>query len=71
MDGMDWLVAEQTLEEELLIERHCRSVQDLKDIEIVQRMCISLIRQNSFQQKLLAQAVNRIAYLETQLICEE
>lgn len=68
---MDWLVAEQTLEEELLIERHCRSVQDLKDIEIVQRMCISLIRQNSFQQKLLAQAVNRIAYLETQLICEE
>lgn len=71
MDGMDWLVAEQTLEEELLTERYCRSVQDLKDIEVVQKMCISLIRQNSFQQKLLTQAVNRIAYLETQLICEE
>lgn len=71
MDGMDWLVAEQTLEEELLTERYCRSVQDLKDIEVVQRMCISLIRQNSFQQKLLTQAVNRIAYLETQLTCEE
>ena len=68
---MDWLVAEQTLEEELLTERYCRSVQDLKDIEVVQKMCISLIRQNSFQQKLLTQAVNRIAYLETQLICEE
>jgi len=71
MNEMDWMIAKQTLEEELVMERQCRSVNETKDFREVQRLCIALIRQNWHQSKLLSQAVGRIAEMDGQSICSE
>ncbi len=71
MDDMKWMIAEQTLHEELMMERSVRSIYNTEDIEEVQGLCASLVRQNWHQRKLLGQAVSRIADMDAQLACLE
>lgn len=71
MDDMKWMIAEQTLHEELMMERSVRSIYNTEDIEEVQGLCAALVRQNWHQRKLLGQAVSRIADMDAQLACLE
>tara|TARA_R110000803_G_scaffold209219_1_gene278572 strand:+ start:44 stop:259 length:216 start_codon:yes stop_codon:yes gene_type:complete len=71
MDDMKWMIAEQSLYEELMMERSVRSIYNTDDIEEVQGLCAALVRQNWHQRKLLSQAVTRIADMDAQLTCLE
>jgi len=71
MDEMQWMIAEQTLEEELHLERTVRSVENLDCLEETKKLCAALIRQNWHQRKLLCQAVSKIAELDAQSACSE
>ena len=71
MDDMKWMIAEQSLHEELMMERSVRSIYNTDDIEEVQGLCAALVRQNWHQRKLLSQAVTRIADMDVQLTCLE
>jgi hypothetical protein len=71
MNEMDWMTVEQTFEEELAVERQCRSVNESKDFKEIQFLCIALIRQNWHQRKLLCQAVNRISEMDAQEACSD
>lgn len=68
---MDWMIAQQSLHEELMMERSVRSIYNTTDIEEVQGLCAALVRQNWHQRKLLSQAVSRIAEMDAQLTCLE
>tara|TARA_B100001093_G_scaffold102896_1_gene95077 strand:+ start:758 stop:973 length:216 start_codon:yes stop_codon:yes gene_type:complete len=68
MDEMEWMIAKQSLGEELELERTVRSVAAMNDLAGVRELCISLIRQNWHQRKLLGQAVTRIAEMDAQSI---
>jgi len=69
MDEMQWMIAELTLHEELMMERSIRSVDGAEDLDRVKALCAALIRQNCHQRKLLCQAVSRIAEMDAQLAC--
>jgi len=71
MDGMKWMVAEQTLHDELAMERSVRSIYNTEDIEEVQGLCVALVRQNWHQRRLLCQAISRISEMDAQLVCLE
>jgi len=71
MDDMKWMIAEQSLYEELRMERSIRSVYNTQDLEEVQGLCAALVRQNWHQRKLLSQAVSRISEMDAQLACSE
>ena len=71
MDDMKWMIAEQTLHEELMMERSVRSIYNTEDMEEVQGLCAALVRQNWHQRTLLSQAVSRIAEMDAQLTCLE
>jgi ABC-type Na+ transport system ATPase subunit NatA len=68
---MQWIMATQSLEEELTMERAVRAVYSSEDMEEVQGLCASLVRQNWHQRKLLCQAVNKIVEMDAQLTCLE
>ena len=71
MEEWQWMMARQSLEEELTVERSVRSIYNTTDIEEVQGLCASLVRQNWHQRKLLCQAVNKIVEMDAQLTCLE
>lgn len=71
MDDMKWMIAEQSLYEELRMERSIRSVYNTQDLEEVQGLCAALVRQNWHQRKLLSQAVGRIAEMDAQAACSD
>ncbi len=71
MDDMQWMIAEQSLHEELTMERAIRSINNTEDFEEMQGLCAALVRQNWHQRKLLSQAVSRIADMDAQLACLE
>ena len=71
MDNMKFMIAEQSLHEELAMERSVRSIYNTEDIEEVQGLCAALVRQNWHQRKLLNQAISRIADMDAQLTCLE
>tara|TARA_R110001599_G_scaffold259255_1_gene459822 strand:+ start:80 stop:295 length:216 start_codon:yes stop_codon:yes gene_type:complete len=71
MEEWQWMMAQQSLEEELTVERSVRSIYNTTDIEEVQGLCASLVRQNWHQRKLLCQAVNKIVEMDAQLTCLE
>ena len=71
MDDMQWMIAEQSLYEELRMERSIRSVYSTEDLEEVQGLCAALVRQNWHQRKLLSQAVGRIAEMDAQAACSD
>ena len=70
-DDMTWMIAVQTLHEELAMERSVRSIYKTEDLEEIQGLCAALIRQNWHQRKLLGQDVSRIADMDAQLACLE
>ena len=69
MGWADWMVINQSLEEELEVERSVREVHACTDEEALKELCVGLVRQSWHQQKLLAQACNRIGELDAKLAC--
>jgi len=63
-ESMDWMIVEQSLEEELMVERTVREINDCNDFDAVKGVCTALVRQNWHQSKMLKQAVGRIAVMD-------
>ena len=62
--SMKWMVVEQSLEEELTLERSIREIEDCENIDVLSQLCVAMARQQWHQGKLLRQAVGHIAGLE-------
>ena len=62
--SMEWMVVEQSLEEELTLERSIRAIEDCENIDVLSQLCVAMARQQWHQGKLLRQAVGHIAGLE-------
>ncbi|MBP04647.1 MAG: hypothetical protein CMA72_07695 [Euryarchaeota archaeon] len=60
----DWMVVEQSLEEELRLERNIRFIEDCENIDVLSQLCVSLMRTQTHQSKLLKQCVGHVALLE-------
>tara|TARA_R100000406_G_C3014990_1_gene98694 strand:+ start:254 stop:472 length:219 start_codon:yes stop_codon:yes gene_type:complete len=71
MGWADWMVVNQSLEEELQLEQHVREVKSCGDHEALQALCVSLVRTNWHQAKLLSQAVAHIGEMDANMICAE
>ena len=69
MDDMQWMITEQSLHEELAMERSVRSIYSTEDLEEIQGLCACLVRQNWHQRKLLNQAITKISDMDAQLTC--
>ncbi len=63
--SMNWMMVTQTLEEELSLERAVRELEDCGDAVALSQICAAMARQNWHQNRLLRQAVERIAELES------
>ena len=62
--SMQWMVIEQSLEEELTLERSIREIEDCENIDVLSQLCVAMARQQWHQGKLLKQAVEHIAFIE-------
>ena len=58
------MIVNQSLEEELELERNVRNVQGCTDKDALKTLCVSLVRTNWHQAKLLKQAVGHIGELD-------
>ena len=67
MSWADWMVVEQSLEEELEIERSLREIHNCSDEKVLKQLCAGLVRQSWHQGKLLSQAVGRIGELDAKI----
>ena len=65
------MVVEQSLEEELELERNVRDVQGCTDESALKALCVSLVRTNWHQAKLLRQAVGHIGSLDAAITCSD
>ena len=64
MGWAEWMIVNQSLEEELELERNVRDVQGCTDENALKTLCVSLVRTNWHQAKLLKQAVGHIGELD-------
>ena len=64
-DQFSWMIVEQSLEEELTLERIIREIEDCENIDVLSQLCVAMARQHWHQSKLLKQAVGHIALLDT------
>ena len=71
MGWADWMVVHQSLEEELELERSVRDVQGCTDEDALRSLCVSLVRTNWHQAKLLRQAVGHIGELDASMFCSD
>jgi hypothetical protein len=62
--NFDWMVVEQSLEEELRLERNIRFIEDCENIDVLSQLCVSLMRTQAHQSKLLKQCVGHVALME-------
>ena len=69
MGWADWMIVHQSLEEELELERNVRDVQNCSDEGALKTLCVSLVRANWRQAKLLKQAVGHIGKLDASIAC--
>ena len=69
MGWADWMVVDQTLEEELEVERSVREINNCDDEEALKMLCSAMVRQSWHQSRLLSQAVSRIGELDAKLSC--
>jgi hypothetical protein len=69
MGWADWMVVDQTLEEELEVERSVREINNCDDEEALKMLCSAMVRQSWHQSRLLSQAVSRIGELDAKLGC--
>ena len=67
----EWMVVHQSLEEELELERNVRDVQGCTDEDALKTLCVSLVRTNWHQAKLLKQAVGHIGQLDASMACSD
>ena len=67
MGWADWMVVDQSLEEELELERSVREVNNCQDEQVLKQLCAGLVRQSWHQGKLLSQAVGRIGELDAKI----
>ena len=63
-DQFSWMIVEQSLEEELTLERSIREIEDCDNIDVLSQLCVAMARQHWHQSKLLKQAVGHIALLD-------
>ena len=63
--SLEWMVVEQSYEEELTLERCIREIEDCENIDVLSQLCVAMARQQWHQGKLLKQAVERVAELES------
>ena len=68
-DPFKWMVVEQSLEEELVLEQTIREIRDCGDIDTITQICAAMVKQQWHQNQLLRQAVNHIAEMDA-LIAE-
>ena len=66
-DPFKWMIVEQSLEEELTLERSIREIEDCENIDVLSQLCVAMARQQWHQGKLLKQAVGRIALMDAVL----
>ena len=59
------MVVEQSLEDELSLEKAVRSIDAAEDTGQIKQLCISLTRQNWHYRQMMKQAVMHVAELET------
>ena len=71
MGWAEWMVVNQSLEEELELERNVRDVQNCSDESALKTLCVSLVRTNWHQAKLLKQAVGHIGELDASMTCSD
>ena len=71
MDWAEWMIVNQSLEEELELERNVRDVQGCTDEDALKTLCVSLVRTNWHQAKLLKQAVGHIGQLDASMACSD
>lgn len=64
-DQFSWMIVEQSLEEELTLERSIREIEDCDNVDVLSQLCVAMARQHWHQSKLLKQAVGHIALLDT------
>ena len=65
------MVVNQSLEEELELERNVRDVQGCSDESALKALCVSLVRTNWHQAKLLRQAVGHIGELDASIVSSD
>ena len=65
------MVVNQSLEEELELERNVRDVQGCSDESALKELCVSLVRTNWHQAKLLKQAVGHIGELDASIVASD
>ena len=58
------MVVEQSLEEELALERSTREIEDCNNADALSQLCVAMVRQQWHQGKLLKQACGHIALME-------
>ena len=71
MGWADWMVVNQSLEEELELARSVRDVQGCTDEDALRTLCVSLVRTNWHQAKLLRQAVGHIGELDASMLASD
>ena len=64
MSWGQWMIVQWTLEEELHLEAHARSVLYHHDEREVRELCASLVKQHAYYCKLMQQATGHIAEIE-------
>ncbi len=69
--GWKWMIVNQSLEEELELERNVRDVQGCADESALKELCVSLVRTNWHQAKLLRQAVGHIGELDASTLASD
>ena len=71
MGWAEWMIVNQSLEEELELERNVRDVLGCTDEDALKTLCVSLVRTNWHQAKLLKQAVGHIGQLDASMACSD
>ena len=71
MGWADWMVVNQSLEEELELERIVRDVQGCSDDSALKALCVSLVRTNWHQAKLLRLAVGHIGERDASMVSSD
>lgn len=59
-----WMIVEFSVEEELRIENQARIALNCDDTEQLAKLCSTLVKQNAYYSKLIAQATGHIGELE-------
>jgi hypothetical protein len=71
MGWADWMIVNKSLEEELELERNVRDVKGCTDESALKALCVSLVRTNWHQAKLLRQAVGHIGELDASMLASD